>query len=154
MTNRIQVKCSSVEKEIAVHVLPCHIAHNGSSKVSQFFQTRTDPLDSTLVTSSFRGRKLCGQNVSLPKNYSGISSPLLSAYLGHVYAPVDASTRFDSSKYERDDDEDEDVEKTVWQSDEKFDALTVWEHHTLPDINQDHWIRGIQEWVAMADAVS
>jgi hypothetical protein len=53
-----------------------------------------------------------------------------------------------------DEDEDEDeIEKTIWESSERFDALTIWEHHALPDEKQDHWIRGVQEWTAMAEAV-
>jgi len=32
--------------------------------------------------------------------------------------------------------------------------LTVWDHHTLPDEKQDHWIRGVQEWIAMAEAMN
>jgi len=50
-------------------------------------------------------------------------------------------------------DQDDDVQKLKWESTERFDALTVWEHHVLPDAKRDHWIRAVQEWIVMANAV-
>jgi len=76
-------------------------------------------------------------------------------YTGHVFRPTDAVTQFDRIKYgDEDDDDEEEPKKTTWESGETFDSLTIWEHHTLPDGKQDHWIRGIEEWIAMADAVA
>jgi Ribonuclease H2 non-catalytic subunit (Ylr154p-like) len=49
--------------------------------------------------------------------------------------------------------EEEGVETVRWESTETFDGLTIWEHHGLPDEKRDHWIRGLQEWVVVADAV-
>ena len=71
MSTPIQLDSSPVQKKVVVHVLPCHIAYDGPAKVSQHFQPRTDPVDETISTSSFRGRKLCGKVIYLPKNYSG-----------------------------------------------------------------------------------
>jgi Ribonuclease H2 non-catalytic subunit (Ylr154p-like) len=71
MSTQIQLDSSSGQNEVAVHVLPCHIAYDGSSKVSHHFQPRIDPTDETILTSSFRGRKLCGRTICLPKTYAG-----------------------------------------------------------------------------------
>lgn len=55
---------------------------------------------------------------------------------------------------ENDEEEDDDeVEKVKWESSDTFDALTVWNHHALPDEKQDYWIRAVQEWIVMANAV-
>jgi ribonuclease H2 subunit C len=154
MSTKIVLNASSTEKETTVHVLPCHIAYDGHSKVSQYFQPRTDPVDQTVSTATFRGRKLAGRTVSLPKGYTG-SLSFVVAYSGHVFRPTDSTVGFDRAKYgDEDDDEDDDEgEKVAWQTGEKFDKLTVWEHHTLPDGKQDHWIRGIEEWIGMAEVV-
>jgi len=80
------------------------------------------------------------------------------AYVGHVFRPTDPTAQFNRPIYgheendERDEEEDE-IEKVKWESNEKFDSLAMWEHHTLPDKKQDHWIRGIEEWIQMADVV-
>ena len=154
MSNKIQLDTSRVAKTTPVHVLPCHIAYDGPSKVSQCFKPRIDPVDQTILTGSFRGRKLRGRTIPLPKNYSGIKL-VQNAYTGHVFHPVEPSARFDRRRFgdEDDDDEEDEIEKTKWESGEAFDSFTVWDHQVLPDNKQDHWIRGIEEWIAMADIV-
>jgi hypothetical protein len=29
----------------------------------------------------------------------------------------------------------------------------VWEHHMQPEASEDNWIRGVEEWIVMAEAV-
>lgn len=72
---------------------------------------------------------------------------------GYVLQPVDPLVETGGGDYDAVEDEEEGVEKVRWESTETFDGLTVWEHHGLPDEKQDHWIRGVQEWVVMANAV-
>jgi hypothetical protein len=74
---------------------------------------------------------------------------------GHVFRPINPVAQFDRTKYgEEDQDEDEEeIEKVHWNTTEKCESITVWEHHALPDEKQDHWIRGIEEWTRMADIV-
>ena len=77
--------------------------------------------------------------------------------IGHVYHPRHNASRMDSAKYgDEDDDNDDDEEegeKIEWETSEKFNHLTVWEHHLLPDAKQEHWIRGVEEWIIMAEVV-
>jgi hypothetical protein len=88
-----------------------------------------------------------------------VAIPSYDAYIGHVFRPIDSTALFNRPIYgdeqndEKDEEEDE-IEKVKWESNEKFDSLTIWEHHALPDKKRDHWIRGIEEWVQMADVVS
>lgn len=75
--------------------------------------------------------------------------------IGHVYTPLNSAIRMDTAKYGDEDEEDEDEgEKVEWESREKFKSITVWEHHSLPDAKQEHWIRGIEEWIGMAEVVT
>ena len=91
MSIQIQLNPLPVQKAASVHVLPCHIAYDGSAKVSQHFRPRTDPIDESFSTSSFRGRKLCGKTICLPKNYSGSTFVLLDLY----------RSRFPSDRFSR-----------------------------------------------------
>jgi Ribonuclease H2 non-catalytic subunit (Ylr154p-like) len=76
--------------------------------------------------------------------------------LGHVYYPNTYSSHFNKRKYVHDDDaeDEDDLEKKSWESNEKFESMTVWEHQALPDGKNDQWIRGLEEWVTMAETVS
>ena len=82
-----------------------------------------------------------------------VSRSFDGAYSGNIFRPVDSSTRFDKTKYGCEEDDEEEVEITNWESCERFDSITVWEHQALPDSKEDHWIRGIEEWIAIADVV-
>jgi ribonuclease H2 subunit C len=76
MSGQIQLESAAFGKDIEAHVLPCHIAYDGPSKVSQFFKARANPADESASTTYFRGRKLCGRTVPLPENYTGRTSKL------------------------------------------------------------------------------
>lgn len=72
---------------------------------------------------------------------------------------MEQTSHLERAKYGDDEEEDEEadedeVEKIHWQSSETFKTITVWDHHILPDPKQDQWIRAIEEWIVMADAVS
>jgi len=67
-------------------------------------------------------------------------------------------TQVDRARYCEEDEEEEGeevdgCERIQWQTSETFNTITVWDHHVLPDTKQDHWIRGVEEWIVMADAV-
>lgn len=71
-TRQIELRTPPGQKEVAVHVLPCHIAHDGPAKVDVHFKPRVDSDDASLSTATFRGRKLRGRKVALPDDYRGI----------------------------------------------------------------------------------
>ena len=71
MSKIIKLNQRSTEKTTKVHILPCHIAYDGVAEVSQHFNPRPDPNDQTASICTFRGRKLCGRTVVLPKGYVG-----------------------------------------------------------------------------------
>jgi ribonuclease H2 subunit C len=156
-TTQIELRTSPGQKEVVTHVLPCQIAHDGPAKVDAHFKPRVDADDASLSTATFRGRKLRGRKVALPDNYRGILALMRLLIEGFVLQPVDPlvdTGRGDYGAVEDDEEDDEEgVKKVTWESTETFDGLTVWEHHGLPDEKQDHWIRAVQEWVVMANAV-
>lgn len=155
MSTTIRLEDTKTAKSVSIHVLPCHIAYDGPSNVSQFFKPRIDLQDSSVSTSYLRGRKLCGKTMPLPKNYTGISCSSCLLTKGHVSYPAGASTEKLRSKNYEDlpEDDEEETEFRVWQTKEKFESLTVWEHHVPPEESRDNWIKGLQEWTTMAEVV-
>jgi ribonuclease H2 subunit C len=74
-SSEIHLETTTKETDVAVYVLPCHIAYNGPANVSQFFKPRVESSNEELTLANFRGRKLCGRTVQLPHNYSGTVCP-------------------------------------------------------------------------------
>jgi ribonuclease H2 subunit C len=35
-----------------------------------------------------------------------------------------------------------------------FDSIMVWNHETVPDANEDPYVKGMEEWMGMSEAVS
>jgi ribonuclease H2 subunit C len=55
---------------------------------------------------------------------------------------------------EGDEDEDEDEATFVAQETGEFDEIVVWNHDQLPERAEDRYMRGVEEWIGMAEAVS
>ena len=49
--------------------------------------------------------------------------------------------------------EEDDGDRVQWEAGDKFSHFIVWEHHSLSDAKQDNWVRGIKEWISMAEVV-
>ena len=49
--------------------------------------------------------------------------------------------------------EEDDEDRVQWETGDKFSHFIVWEHHSLSDAKQDNWVRGIKEWISMAEVV-
>ncbi len=64
------------EEDSSVHYLPCQIAYDGPCPVDSYFkvQVGTPGTSNTpeMLASSFRGRKLVGQNIPLPSGTTGL----------------------------------------------------------------------------------
>jgi hypothetical protein len=69
-------------------------------------------------------------------------------------------TGHESSRYEgwagdgQDDDGDESQEVTLLEEVATFDGIDVWSHEAVPDGTQDRYVRGVEEWMGLAMAVS
>jgi hypothetical protein len=92
----------------------------------------------------FRGRKLHGKSVKLPEGYQGIvvqkGDTKVAPTAGH--ASVEAG------------DEEEQFPRGTLESKAEFDELVVWGHEEHADASSDPYVRGIEEWLSLADQVS
>ena len=125
-------------------------------------------LDGT-KTSYFRGRKLRGKAIKIPKGYKGPkprSQRLLANAIDNgagiavsksnetklsrlnPWMPADAPESVDD-----DDGESPPEPIKILKEEAQFDSITVWGHDRLPTAD-DPFCRGIAEWISLAQAVS
>lgn len=87
---------------------------------------------------------------------------MLNKIIGHILRPTERIVSSKRSKpripREEDDideeDEDEDDQQDVKEMESlaEFDDVVIWEHGAAPTADNDPYVKGIQEWVALAEA--
>jgi ribonuclease H2 subunit C len=91
----------------------------------------------------FRGRRLLGRNVPVPQ--------------GHVGAVLKiTSDKVQKPPAEENEEEDDEVVEETFVTEEvaTFDSIMVWNHETVPEASEDPYVKGMEEWMGMAEAVS
>jgi len=70
--------------------------------------------------------------------------------------PQDPALRLQQADEDMSADEDADIPEDVktMQQIASFDKMTVWGHESLPSETDDVYMRGIEEWVKLAQTVS
>ena len=128
---------------------------------SQAYDKRTEQnnLDSGHLEVYFRGRKLKGKQIPVPKGYRGA---VVREGLGQAGAVVQEEKAAINGYKNMDMDMDRDVnmenegleaETKVLDEIAEFDEVVVWGHEQIVDSN-DGFIKGIAEWIPFAEAVS
>ncbi|KIW81985.1 hypothetical protein Z517_05011 [Fonsecaea pedrosoi CBS 271.37] len=138
-----------------VNILPCRIHHNGPTKVTKRYWSLEAEKDGT-ATSYFRGRKLRGKRINIPSGYQGVVAKDTDRYLpqpsktqtGPTYTVVDE----DIEIAEEDDDDDPPEPVKVFEELSTFEEVIVWGHDAVPT-NEDTFVKGIEEWIAFAEAI-
>jgi hypothetical protein len=95
--------------------------------------------------SYFRGRKLHGRTVKIPKGYKGV---IISST--HQKLPKEPQA---SEEEEELDDNEQPEDVGILEEQAEFDEVVVWGHEALPDENTDPYVRGVEEWIAFAEQV-
>lgn len=109
-------------------------------------------------TAYFRGRKLRGRTIKIPDGYHGVVLEKTDKDVqAAVLPPPLTEEDFPSGMGDGQEDDlmpDEvqiDTKETVEKA--RFEEVVVWGHEALPD-DDDPYVKGIEEWVAFAEAVS
>lgn len=97
------------------------------------------------TTSYFRGRKLHARTLKLPKGYKG-------AVLSKSEKILPLAPRPGEEEEEEDDDEIE-PEVKIMEEQSSFEEIVVWGHEATMD-EADPYVRGVEEWIGFAGAVS
>jgi ribonuclease H2 subunit C len=98
----------------------------------------------------FRGRRLVGAEVRVPEGYRGVAMRVAP---DHAPGPDGAS----AGRARADDGGDDDEERVETGATEEvagFERMVVWRHGVAADRADDRYVRGIEEWVGFATAVS
>jgi ribonuclease H2 subunit C len=152
-------KSKSHRGKCTPNVLPCRINHNGPVDASKRYWNPTKtlgkiyalicvycanfPADGKTV-AYFRGRKLHGKQINVPKGYRGVVASSTDRILPKSTTAVE-------------DDEVVEVEKEVdvkiMEEQSEFDHIMLWGHEALPDEVSDPYVRGMEEWIALAEHV-
>ncbi|KAI1170823.1 ribonuclease H1 small subunit [Nemania sp. FL0916] len=130
-----------------INLLPCRIHHDGDVNTSDTFWNPTKAEDG-LQTAYLRGRKLHGETVKLPEGYRGV-----------VVEKTDAKPSAPTTRELGDedvmaiDDPDDQLEVGEMKAKATFDELTIWGHESTSDSSVDPFMRGMQEWISLAEEV-
>lgn len=153
---------------VTPNILPCKISYNGPVNASErYWAIKND--ESGQKTAYFRGRKLVGQDLTLPKGYSGEENILVSMFR-HVLTPESGAViqkttdllpqeskplpRMDEDDLSADEDQEAPQEVKIMQEAASFEKITVWGHEALPSGSEDPYLKGVQEWMLFAKSVS
>ncbi|KAL2258912.1 hypothetical protein VTK26DRAFT_7592 [Humicola hyalothermophila] len=123
------------------HLLPCRIHHDGPVEPAQpFWEPKVG--DNGTSTAYFRGRRLQGKTVKLPDGYRGVV----------------ATTSLAEEQPRRPEEEEViDLEAMMPQGtfkvEAEFDDVVVWGHEATADASVDPYLRGTEEWLALAEKI-
>lgn len=95
--------------------------------------------------SYFRGRKLHGKALRVPEGYRGI-------VVDKTEPPKPQAPRPDESEVVDLDAEDE-MPLGALDTKAEFDEMVIWGHESVADTSSDPYIRGVEEWMKVAEKV-
>ncbi|XP_042020316.1 ribonuclease H2 subunit C-like [Salvia splendens] len=114
-----------------VHQLPCCIKHDGPTPVSHYIKPKPTEMEVDglkVEEAHFRGRKLHGTTVALPRGYSGF----ILGKKGH-----DQGNNGTNSQ--------------CWETAATFEDITIWTHDAIPS-KDDAFLRAFH-WFTAANAL-
>ncbi|KAI6703085.1 hypothetical protein NL676_012221 [Syzygium grande] len=120
---------------VGVHLLPCTIKHDGPCAVSHYFKPRATGMEAdglAVQEAYFRGRKLQGAAVPLPRGYSGF-------VIGKKTSGETSGSEISEG------------DLNYWEMKAKFGSVTYWNHDCLPS-QDDAFLRSFH-WIAVAEAL-
>lgn len=126
------------------HLLPCRIHHDGPANTSKRYwcpapgETEGDKQGDGKPTVHFRGRKLIGRQVALPRGYEGV-------------VVVDSKTLLPRPDVEDEEAAEEDVR--VLEARAGFEAFVVWGHEAVVEGAENAFVRGVEEFIGLAETV-
>ncbi len=108
------------------------------------------------LESYFRGRRIQGREVRVPQGYEG--KVVREAPNGPVGGEEeqrrkDSGARGGGGGGEEEDDDEEEEEAKVLEDVAAFEELVIWGHEAMPE-GDDPFVKGVEEWVKFAEAVS
>lgn len=144
----LAINSTRSDKTVTPNILPCAIKHNGPVSAAERYWNPSTEQDGT-TTSFFRGRKLRGKKLVLPEGYEGV---VLQKTGKKVVA--EASMPIPGAEHGAEDvSAPKEIDTLVMDQHATFGEIMVWDHEAVPE-GADVYVKGIQEWIGFAEAVS
>ncbi|KAF1985036.1 hypothetical protein K402DRAFT_422334 [Aulographum hederae CBS 113979] len=146
----LAIKESDSAGKCTPNLLPCRISHSGPVNTEKRYWNPEAGKDNS-QTSYFRGRKLRGKTLKIPEGYQGsVLDVTESVLLEHP-----STSNVDEEEQEEGDEQEDEkpVDVKVAEEVSKFDEIVVWNHEFLPDMMEDPFAKGMQEWIGFAQAM-
>ncbi|KAK1766892.1 ribonuclease H2, subunit C [Phialemonium atrogriseum] len=128
------------------HLLPCRVHYDGPVEPIQSYWSPSEAKDGTKV-AYFRGRKLHGKAVRLPEGYRGVV-----VQKGEVETTTTPAATAPEPEADELGDEPE-VGTGRLEARAGFEEVVVWGHETTADAGSDPVVRGLEEWLALAEKI-
>ena len=149
-------------RKLTPNILPCHIHHSGPIAITSTHWRPTAAITTSaqskkpVSTAYFRGRKLLGRRMRVPEHYTGYLLQKTDKLVPQkVTGSPHAHISFDGLEGVEmglEDGEEKEVDVKVMDCLAGFDEIVVWGHDQVPD-EDDEYGRGVDEWIAFAEAV-
>jgi ribonuclease H2 subunit C len=142
----LAINSTKSDKKFTPNILPCAIKHNGPVSAAERYWNPSTEQDGT-TTAFFRGRKLRGKKVVLPEGYEGVVLQKTDKkVIAKPSMPIPSAE--DSAE-----DAPKEIETMTMDQHATFGELMVWDHEAVPE-GADVYVKGIEEWIGFAEAVS
>ncbi|CCU75349.1 unnamed protein product [Blumeria hordei] len=135
-------KAKGHEGKCTPNVLPCRINFSGPVGVSKRHWHPVERSDGNSVVY-FRGKKLYGKRINIPKNYRGVVLSKSDQDLPEKMPPIE--------KIEEE--ADHSMSTQYLEETQEFEDIVVWGHETLPHESSDPYLRGINDWISLAKLI-
>lgn len=139
----LAINKSSNDRKVTPNVLPCAIRHNGPVETADRYWKPKQETDGTR-TAHLRGRKLQGKALKVPDGYEGV-------VLQKTDRVMRAAPQEEGDAMEGE--ESKPVETKIADQTATYDEIAVWGHEMVPG-EDDTFVKGLEEWVGFANAVS
>lgn len=139
------VKKEKVDCESTVNLLPCCIHHDGHIDQTLGFWIPTKPTDEN-QTTYFRGRKMIGKCIRLPKNYTGIV----------VQPENDDGQRDDGLEVRNIQDKSDEKGIQTGQTlhvTSTFENILIWAHGSSSSNSSGQYEKNVEEWLCTAEKI-
>lgn len=104
-------------------------------------------------TSYFRGRKLESRSARIPAGYTGVVLSKTDKILPRKPTAPKPPPGYDDEDGDMEEDGEDDAPNVrIAQETGTFEEIVVWNHETAPPAD-DTYIKGVEEWIALAQAV-
>ncbi|CAD6503526.1 BgTH12-03188 [Blumeria graminis f. sp. triticale] len=135
-------KAKGHEGKCTPNVLPCRINFSGPVGVSKRHWHPIKKSDGNSVVY-FRGKKLYGKRIHIPKNYRGVVLSKSDQDLPETM-PTEENIEEEANHS---------MSTECLEEKQEFEDIVVWGHETLPDESSDPYLRGINDWIALTKLI-